>query len=131
VPSAWAGSAHVAPSKVDHVANLNSRMPRSVRTAGLALGDPLQWLIIGGVVVVVTVIAVYLLFRIIQTLAKADRYFTTKQATLGLRDNFRVGLWFNLVSAGMSWRLRLIFACVTHVGTDDRFLTPVRDQPIR
>ena len=58
----------------------------------MALTDPLQWVIIVGVVVVVTVIALYLLLRIVQTLAKADRYFTVKQATLSQQVNPRVGL---------------------------------------
>jgi len=49
----------------------------------LALEEPLQSIIIVGVVVVVTIIAFYLLLRIIQTLAKADRYFTAKEATPG------------------------------------------------
>ena len=44
----------------------------------MTLADPLQWIMIGGVVVVVTVIAFYLFFRIIKTLAKADRYFEAK-----------------------------------------------------
>jgi hypothetical protein len=43
-----------------------------------ALGDPLQWVIIGVLGVVVVVVIVYLLLRIIRTLNKADKYFDSK-----------------------------------------------------
>jgi uncharacterized transporter YbjL len=45
----------------------------------MALNDPLQWLIIGALVVVVLVVAVYVLRRVLGTLNKADRYFDSKE----------------------------------------------------
>jgi len=44
----------------------------------MALGDPLQWIIIGFVVLVVVGFVVYLLYRLLRLLDKADRFFDAK-----------------------------------------------------
>jgi len=45
----------------------------------MAFDDPLQWVIVGGVVVVVLGVIVYVLRRILGTLNRADRYFDSKE----------------------------------------------------
>jgi hypothetical protein len=51
----------------------------------MAFGDPLQWLIIGILILVVLGlgVVVYVLFRILRTLKKADRYFDRKEKGSG------------------------------------------------
>ena len=52
-------------------------------TKAMALNDPLQWLIIGALVVVVLGVIVYVLLRVLRTLNKADRYFDSKEKVSG------------------------------------------------
>ena len=52
-------------------------------TKAMAFNDPLQWLIIGALAVVVLGVIVYVLLRILRTLNKADRYFDSKEKVSG------------------------------------------------
>ena len=45
-------------------------MARAMRTIGMALADPLQWVIIGVIIVALLAVVAYVLLRIIQTLAR-------------------------------------------------------------
>jgi flagellar basal body-associated protein FliL len=56
-------------------------MASAVRTIGMVLTDPLQWVIIIVIIVALLAVAAYILLRLIQTLAKADRYFTKEKET--------------------------------------------------
>jgi len=49
----------------------------------MAFGDPLQWLIIGIVVLAVLGAIVYIILRILRTLNKADKYFDKKEKGSG------------------------------------------------
>jgi uncharacterized protein HemY len=49
----------------------------------MAFNDPLQWLIIGILALVVLGAVAYILLRILRTLNKADRYFDTKEKGAG------------------------------------------------
>jgi hypothetical protein len=52
----------------------------TLQAIGGAFGDPLQWLIIGILVLMGMGVIVYILLRILRTLNKADRYFDSKRA---------------------------------------------------
>jgi len=45
----------------------------------MAFNDPLQFVILGALLVVVLVVIVYVLRRVLRTLNKADRYFDSKE----------------------------------------------------
>ena len=45
----------------------------------MAFGDPLQWLIIGIIILAVFGLIAYILYRILRTLNKADRYLDGKK----------------------------------------------------
>lgn len=52
-------------------------------TIGMALGDPLQWLITGFAIVVVLGFIAYILMRVLRTLDKADKYFESREKESG------------------------------------------------
>jgi len=57
-------------------------MTDTTNTTDMAFTDPLQWLIIGILVLGaggVLVLIAYILFRILRTLDKADKYFDSKE----------------------------------------------------
>jgi len=45
----------------------------------MAFDDPLQWVMLGALIVVLLGVIVYVLRRILGTLSKADRYFDSKE----------------------------------------------------